>query len=249
MKNHFTTLIILMAIALSTTGQENNNSSFDPSCDIVSGYLWRGIPSYSVLGEGDILLGPNLQPMVTLSSGNIKIGAWGSTDFSGKYKETDLFAGFEIGNVAFELWDYFWPSGWESINYFDYKNKSTGHVFEGVLIYTPSKLPLKLTVATMFFGADKDFNDPDKNAYSTYFEAAYIFNLYENEINLTAGFSPWDGIYGDGYGNNENFSVVNLMATARRNIKITDSFQLPAWGSLIVNPQQNKMYLVFGISL
>lgn len=248
MKTLFTITIIITTLSATLFGQEEKKSSVDPSCDLVSGYIWRGLPSYVILGESDVLLGPNLQPMITFSKGSFKAGAWGSTDFSGKYKETDLFVGYEVGNFTFEVGDYFWVPDWTSADYFEYNSDSTGHIFEGIVKYSFPKIPLILSIGTMFYGADKQYDDPEKNAYSTYLEAAYTMNVSANELTFTAGFSPWDGIYGDSYGGKEGFAVVNLMATAKRNIKITESFEVPVWASLIANPQYNKIFLVFGMS-
>lgn len=250
MKKFVALMMSLTIVSVFLFGQNEKKISIDPSCELVSSYLWRGLPSYSVLGGTDVILGPNFQPGITLTTpGGFRAGAWGSTDFTGEYKETDLFLGFETENLTVELWDYYWVPDWSSSEYFNYNNDETGHIIEGILMYSFSEIPLKLTLGTMLYGADKKYDDPDKNAYSTYLEAAYSWDVSGNEITVAAGVTPRDGLYGDSYGGEDGFALVNLSATANRTIKISDSFELPVWGSLIANPQYNKIFLVFGISL
>ncbi len=50
------------------------------------------------------------------------------------------------------------------------------------------------------------------------------------------------------YGTN-SFNVINIGVTAIKEIKITDNFSLPIFGSYILNPNQEISNFVFGISI
>jgi hypothetical protein len=94
----------------------------------------------------------------------------------------------------------------------------------------------------MFAGADKKAGE-DKNNYSTYIEVSFPFTI--KEVNLSAGIggTPGEGLYAD------QASVVNISLKASKEIKITDSFSLPVFGQIILNPNQEDVFFVFGFSL
>ena len=47
----------------------------------------------------------------------------------------------------------------------------------------------------------------------------------------------------------ENFNVVNFGITASIEIKISEHFSLPIFGTYILNPNQDQGHFVFGISI
>ena len=72
-----------------------------------------------------------------------------------------------------------------------------------------------------------------------YFEVTYSFeNL---DIFLGAG-DGWHTTTG-------KFDVVNIGISTSKEVKITDNFILPVFGSVIVNPQAEIAYVVVGFSL
>lgn len=218
------------------------------AADIVSSYLWRGTPGYASLGDENVL-GPSIQPTLACIFGNLEIGAWGSGDFTGTYKEVDLYAAYTIKAFTVTFTDYYWDLGWLGKNYFEYHNDSTSHILEGMLAFKPADFPLSFAVATMFYGADKNFDEPDKNNYSTYFEVGYSLPVGTDKLDFAFGITPFDGYYGDGYGGKDGFGIVNVSATGYKNIKMGSNFELPLKAALIANPQHEKIYLVLGITL
>ncbi|HRY31998.1 MAG TPA: hypothetical protein P5531_03420 [Bacteroidales bacterium] len=216
--------------------------------DIVSNYVWRGVPGYAPL-QGQNLLAPSIQPTLAWTYGNLEIGAWGSGDFTGTYKEVDLYAGYTFKSLTLTFTDYYWNLDWLNNNYFDYDDETTSHIFEGSLEFAPENLPFSVLLASMFYGADKKAEDPAKANMSTYVELIYRLPAGDDELELSLGMTPSDGFYGDGYGGREGFAVVNAGISGKRSFKINDKLELPLKAALITNPQQEKIYLTFTLSL
>ncbi len=179
----------------------------------------------------------------------LELGTWGSIDFTGTYKELDLYLSYSLKGFTLTMTDYYWSGDWIVNNYFEYQNDSTGHYIEASLGYKGEKIPFSILVGTMIYGADKKFEDPEKNNYSTYIELGYSFAIQEYNLDLFLGVTPMDGLYGDGYGGSDGFAVVNTGVTGSRTIKITDNFSLPVKASVIANPQARKMFLVFALTI
>ena len=245
-------LVIFLLTAKSSFSQEKSTFSLKASAELVSKYIWRGSPAYTVNG-GQTALAPNIQPTLGFVFSGLEVGAWGSSDFSGIYQELDLYAAYTFKGLTATFTDYYWDAGWASKPYFSYKDETTGHVLEGSLGYTFTKIPLKVTVATMFYGADKkyieDGNATPASNYSTYIELGYAFNVSDYNFDVFAGMTPADGYYGDGYGNVTGFGVVNMGLTGYKTIEFSEKLKTTLRSSLIFNPQQEKAYLVLGISL
>ena len=120
---------------------------------------------------------------------------------------------------------------------------------EGSVAYKGTQVPLSITMATMFYGADKKAEDSTKNNFSTYFELGYSFAVKEYSFDASVGMTPADGFYGDGYGNVTGFGVVALGITGYKKIQFSEKYETTLRTSLIFNPQQEKAYLVLGITL
>ena len=248
----FIIAVIILITAKITTSQENSNFSLKVSGELVSSYIWRGSPAYTSVNS-QTRLAPNFQPTLGFVFGGLELGAWGSTDFTGNYQEMDLYAAYSFKGVTATFSDYYFDVNWASKPYFLYKNETTGHVLEGALAYSFSKIPLKLSVATMFYGADKKPLDEDEtgtpeNNYSTYIELGYSFKVNTYNFDAFMGMTPADGYYGDGYGNVTGFGVVNLGLTGYKKLKFSDKLETTLRSSVIFNPQQEKAYLVLGLS-
>ena len=93
----------------------------------------------------------------------------------------------------------------------------------------------------MFAGGDKD--ESGDQYFSSYFEAAYDVDVWGVNFTPSVGISPWKGMYSDGFG------VCSISLKASKEIKITDSFSLPVFTQAIIAPQNDSVFLVFGISL
>jgi hypothetical protein len=216
--------IILLSNVLTVKSQEVTVSA---GADLVSGYIWRGIDC------GDV----SFQPSLSVGVGGFSLTAWGSVGFGMDYtEEYDFTLGYSTGGLSVAMTDY-----WFNIEpgYFDYKAHTTAHMFEATLGYDFG--PLALSWNTYFAGAD--YNKADgKRAYSTYVEAGVPFKLGGLDMSAELGFTPWEGLYSD------KFNVVNMAVGASKEIKITDSFSLPAFTKVIVNPYSERTYFVFGVS-
>jgi hypothetical protein len=242
-------LFIILLIPFSmTVAQEKDGLKPELGCDIVSSYIWRGSPVYAALGEQNVLA-PSLQPAFSLNFKGLELGTWGSIDFTGTYKELDLYLAYSLKGFTATVTDYYWAGDWIVDNYFEYQSDSTSHCIEASLGYKGKKIPFSILVATMVYGADMQFEDAEKHAYSTYIEAGYTFTVKDYNLDLFLGVTPMDGMYGDGYGGKDGFAVVNTGITGSKSIKITENFSLPVKASVIANPQAKKLFLVFALSI
>lgn len=236
-------LAILNLTAISSFAQtEKEENPFSVSLDIASRYVWRGT---------DFGGSPSLQPGLEYSFKGLSVGTWGAftTNLPGA-QELDLYIGYTFLNDMFSVTftDYFFPNELVgSDQYFEYGEDKTGHIFEASLSFNGTEdLPLGILIASNVYGADaKRLNDDGSiagNQFSTYAELSYSFKY----IDLFAGanLTPADldkgesGFYGDYLG------FVNIGCTVSKELKITDSFNIPLSVSLISNPQSEKFFLV-----
>jgi len=114
-------------------------------------------------------------------------------------------------------------------------------------------LPLSLLIATNFYGDDLD--SEGNSRFSSYAELGYSLETGAGvSIDLFAGANltaqseadkeaELDGFYGNKAG------LINIGATAGKEIEITEKFSLPVSASLITNPMAGNIFFVFGISL
>jgi hypothetical protein len=260
----FLKIISYLIFSFSTIIRAADSTSVSPfkaTAELVSIYVWRG--SMATASPT-----PNLQPTFAFSKSGFEIGVWGSTDFSGSYKEVDPYVTYGIGSWKATVTDYNWNFG--RANYFNYKESETGHMLEGSIGFSgPSSIPLSIGINTIFYGFDQKGNgnmpayksntsasDSSKQAYSTYIELGYTKGI----ANIFFGFTPMAGYYNnygvtkwDSTADKKTFSIVNIGATISRAIKITDSFSLPVRATLVVNPsatysRNDFVHLVFGIT-
>jgi hypothetical protein len=239
-RNYF---LFFCIITLCITNISNIHAQDDDSlkvivnADICSRYVWRGL---------DYGSSPSIQPTLSLTKKNFEIGYWGAISTLGTYNETDLYLKYTLKNFNITVTDYFFPvnsiPSTKTERYFNYEDKTTGHVFEGLIGWKGSeKFPLYIFAGVSFYGADKDTSG--NNRYSTYAEAGYSFKIKNNGLDAFIGFTPYEGLYGNGIG------IVNIGLAGSKKIKITENFELPAKVTLVVNPQTENIHLVFGITL
>lgn len=185
------TITILLIPFVSKSQKAGSDSHFKISADLVSSYVWRDSLSTSSPT-------PNLQPTLAFTQANFEIGVWGSTDFTGSYKELDTYLSYTAGQFKFTFTDYNW--NFDKSDYFDYTNSETSHRLEGSIGYAGSeKLPISVTWNTMFYGFDKQAEDTTKQAFSTYIEPGYTRGI----ATVFFGFTPWEGLY-------NNYGVTNF---------------------------------------
>jgi hypothetical protein len=238
----FTLTLILAAIAFQAlysqeTSMENNedDSPFSISADFVNRYVWRGL-LYSP--------NPNIQPTIDFTKGNLSIGAWGSYAMAIPYAEVDLYISYSTGNFTITLNDYYVENEFDlpANKYFNWSETSTPHSLEGAITFNGTdNFPLTLTAATFIYGNDWDENGD--NLYSTYFEVGYGKQMGKTLVNLFLGGTPAKGLYSD------KASIVNVGLGLSRDISIGTNFKLPIFGSLVINPSAQDIFMVFGITL
>jgi hypothetical protein len=245
--------IVVFVLAAFSASEIKAGDTLKATAELVSHYVWRGS-----MATGSPT--PNFQPTLAYGNGPIEIGLWGSTDFTGSYKEVDPYVSFANGPLKLIITDYNWNFG--KANYFNYKNTETGHMLEGTIGFIgPSDMPVSASINTLFYGYDKKRNssgipDSSKQAFSTYIELGYT----KGAASFFFGFTPWASYYNnygysafDSTASKKSFSIVNIGVTISRAIKITDSFSLPVRATLVINPsasytRNDYLHLVFGIT-
>jgi hypothetical protein len=230
MKKSILVLAVLVGAWSSIKAQESS-LNFSVGADLVSSYVWRGAYSAKT----------SFQPAASLSIGDFSLSAWASTEIVGTQKEVDFTAGYSIAGLSLAITDYWWE-GEGAYKYLKYGD-GTAHLWEGSLGYTlpVESFPLSLSANVIFAGADK--KEDDKNNYSTYIEASLPFAIKDVNLSASLGATPGAGLYAS------QASVVNISLKASKEIKITDGFSLPVFGQIILNPNTEDIFFVFGISL
>ncbi len=226
-----TTALLLASTMTIGAHAQDESVSYAVGADVVSSYVWRGVPQEATKGT------PNIQPFASLTAGSLTVGFWGSGSFIGNVKEVDIYATYAINDLfSVTLTDYNWNF---SQKYFAY-GSGTDHVFEGTVSYAGvESLPLSATLNTMFYGADKKLNGDQ--AYSTYLELGYPVS---ESAKVFAGASLMESV---AYGTT-GFGVTNLGVKVTKSLPITDSFSLPVYGIAGFNPTRNDAFLVAGIT-
>ena len=229
-------LICVLALLLlgAAAGKAQDKVETGISMDLVNDYVWRG------MHLGDV----SLQPSLELSYKGLSLEAWGSVGLStpSDTKEVDLILGYTIGGFSISVTDYWFDAGPSPMcSYFQYGSGVTNHVFEATVGYDFGFA--SILWSTNFAG--NDFAPDGKQAFSSYFELNFPFSLGGVDWTATAGAVPFAT---DFYGT-ERFAVTNLMLTAAKDIRVTDSFSIPVFAQLAANPYASKVYLVFGFTL
>ncbi|MFZ4520717.1 MAG: TorF family putative porin [Bacteroidales bacterium] len=239
--------------------KSGSNATFSAGADLVSRYIWRG---------ADYGNSPAIQPAVAFSVAGFKAGFWGSYGLGqyskkindstvanmGNYAEFDMYLSYSLKGFTIMAYDYFMPNSLSpntGNKYFNFNKASTGHTLEVCLSWAgPEKFPLQLFAGTLVYGADKDkdangvLGAGSDNNYSTYFEAAYQFNVKGFGVKPFVGGIPFGSAWYGPYG-----GVVNAGFTVSKSIVLSKEYSLPVFGSVITNPQAESVYMVFGISL
>ena len=226
-------LLLIFFLAAPIYAQE-----FSVGSDFVSRYIWRGT---------DFGNSPSIQPTVAFSTGGLTIGFWGAYATNDVYQETDFYGGYSVdlnnsGSLYLGFTDYMFPgAGFDISNFnnYDNSNGAGSHSIEINASYSgPEKLPISVAF-NIFIHNVKD--NP------VYFELGYAVPVKDVNFSLFLGGSAGNGAAY--YGSTRKFDIVNTGIKASKEIKITDSFSLPVFGSVFVNPATNSLFYVVGISL
>ena len=224
---------ILSAAAVTAKAQDTLETTI--GTDVVSQYVWRG----------QDLGGVSVQPTLGLAYKGLSLSAWGSAGLSNPAdtREFDLTLAYTIGGFNIVVTDYWFNAGLDPLNrYFAYAADCTNHVFEANVGYDFGFASLQWY--TNFAGND-GLTPAEKRAYSSYVEVSVPFVLGGVDWTATAGAVPFAT---DFYGV-EGFGVVNVALTASKDIRITDSFSIPAFAQVAANPYSRNAFFVFGITL
>jgi len=217
-KNKLLVLIITITTVFISFNT-NTMSAQDFGGDIVSSYVWRGTQFGS---------GAHIQPWMTLGSGNLEAGVWGSfpTTASGGGNELDMYLSYNFGNFALTVTNYTFPT--DNGTY----GEGNPGLFDGDWMEVSGSAdfgPVGLTVG-----------------YFTDAEALYIeatFPIGAVGIGVGYGSDGKDPFYAGG-----DSGLVNLSFGGSKDIKFTEEFSLPVFGSFIYNPDSKAAFLVFGMS-
>ena len=85
-----------------------------------------------------------------------------------------------------------------------------------------------------------------KRAYSSYLALSAPFKLGGLDWTVDLGMVPWETTFYNGY--TSGFCVSDVSLGASKDIKITDSFSVPAFAKVSVNPRTEGAYFAFGLS-
>jgi hypothetical protein len=219
MKKLLTFVILFTIIVVNAISQEEKSSNFSANADIYSSFIFRG----SKLGTG-----PAFQPIVKFTTEKLTIGAWGSFDATG-YSETDLFFSYNFSfGLSIGITDYYLTD----LEFFDVSDTTGSQAFEINVGYTIKGLTLTGNyILNEAEGVGSKGND-------MYFQTLYQFKNF----NLSIG-------AGDGWLTTDNeFNICHVGLGTTKIIQITDSFSLPIIGQVVFNPDQEKVFVVVGIS-
>lgn len=225
-------LSCVMACPLRAEETDSTSSKveFTVGADLVSSYLCRGAK----------VTGASFQPTFGVSYKGLSLSAWASSDFKTAVNEFDWILGYEVGGFSIALTDYFGPyvEG-ETPKYF----ADNSHMLEGTVGFDFSAVCKKFALSVAwntYFLNDKNAEGDEQ--FSTYIELGYPVNLSNVTLEFAAGFTPWEGVY------SSNFNMVNLSLKASKELKITEYYSLPIFTQLVLNPNTETIYGVFGIS-
>lgn len=221
----------LMAVAPAAMAQDKVETTI--AADIVSQYYWRGQDLGAI----------SLQPTLGIGYKGLSLTAWGSVGISepSDTKEFDLTLAYETGGFHVGITDYWFNS--PNKRYFSYASHETSHLFEANVGYDFG--PVAINWFTNFAGND-GVNKDNKRAYSSYVELTAPFKLGGCDWEAALGAVPYaTSSYSDANG----FAVTNVSVKATKDIKVTDSFNIPVFAQVAANPSTEKAYLVVGFTL
>lgn len=233
------TKLLLMSLLILLSANFLKAQEIGVGVDLVSRYIWRGFD----LGAN----APSIQPTVKYVNGGLTAGFWGAYSLANpaNLEEIDIYASYSFGlgesgsALSLGITDYTNPNSgvrMGSFANFDDVDGPGAHYIELNAGFTgPESFPLSLSF-NMFL-----HNIADNPVY---FQIGYATSVGEVPLSLFLGGTPSDNAY---YGTT-GFSLINVGFTASKSIKVTDSFSIPMFGSVSLNPASEKMFYVLGVS-
>ena len=207
----------IVAMTLSTTNVKAQELDF--GADVVSQYVWRG----TQFGAG-----PHVQPWMSIASGDLELGIWGSFPTTGGDggHELDLYASYSFGPASLTVTNYTFPGAGGAYA------TDEGLLEDAYLEISggASVGPIDLTVG-----------------YFTDLEALYIeAGTTIAGMDLAIGYGS--DAAGAFYVGDEDSGLVNVSLGGSKDIKITEDYSLPLFGSFIYNPTAEAAFMVVGVS-
>jgi hypothetical protein len=132
-------------------------------------------------------------------------------------------------------------TGDDAPNYFMYETHKTNHTFEANVGYDFDIF--SINAYTIFAG--NDFNEDGKSNYSTYVEVAAPFKLGGLDWTATVGMVPMESAE---FYETTGFAITNLALQAEKELKVSETFSLPLFGALTVNPRNENVYFTLGVT-
>lgn len=263
------TLILLISfnvgfgqeIKAETETKKESKFFFDPGVDVMSQWIWRGIPMHA---------GPSLQPYFIVGYDTwIEVGAigiYGPVDF---YTEMDLYAAIHIGDVlTLGVTDYYVQNfgtrnsqlalnADPASDWLDFSS-TTAHMLEANLGIKVPKTGLALRGDYSFYGnpnqsAFDTVGDASKHLNSIYAEAKYSFKKgFDVFLGAGNGGALYNAYWGSFKRNeivNNSFALVSAGVTYNKDIVFSPKFKLPTYMTLVTNPNSRQVYFVIGCKL
>lgn len=241
--------LAIMAMATSAFAQSKETtkngfgaklieSNFHLGLDLQTKYIWRGMEMMTTDAA------PVVFPAINYSNNGFYAYVMGGYAINGKYSEVDLGLSYTYKWITIALNDYFYPTTTvPEDQYFNFKNKETGHWFEGVITIAPDKIPAYLMVSNFFAGADKNLEG--KQAYSTYAELGGHYDfLNDHQLALAVGAAFNKSCY-NGYAH--DFGICNIEMKYTYNVAMKN-ITLPLSVAYIINPVYEKSHVNFTAS-
>lgn len=198
-----------------------------------SRHIWRG----TKLGDA-----PAIEPSATVSKGNFSFNFWAAQTLNDSYTEIDLIPSYQVGEIAFTLFDYYVPEKGESNSFLNFKEGEGCHTLELSLDnYSGEKCPLKWMVGT-FFAGDKN-EETGKTFYSTYVELKYPFSVLKIDAEPFVGLTPFKGYYAD------KFAFINSGLALSKEIKLAKKLVCPLNLTYTYNPYTDDHFVTFGFGI
>jgi hypothetical protein len=250
MKSYKNTFLIKILLVLLLSGSAYAQDLV-LGVDFVNRYIWRGFD----LGAD----APNIQPNVAIVAGGFTFGVWGAYSFTNNEEnlithtprlldEIDIYSsyGFALGesggSLSIGFTDYMNPhNGVPFSNFNDWDDTTSdgpgAHDIEVSANYSgPASFPISLSFNIFAYGVEDN---------PIYFQVGYNTSIKD------VGFSVFAGgtVDTSAYYATEGFDFLNVGFTASKSIPITESFSLPIFGSVILNPSADHLFYVVGIKL
>lgn len=227
LKTFLIQLFLAISLSLSAWTDTTHKVSVTAGFDLMSRYIWRG---------QDYGQSPSIQPGLSATWKGFTLGAWGAYKFgeSGE-QETDFYISKSFKYVTLAVWDY-WTFCDTASNFFDYDYNTTQHILEGQVLLTGGDIiPFNLLGSYFFYGQD--------HSNSIYLELQFQHSFSFFDLQLFTGYQ----VLGEYYAPAPAF--VNIGCTLLKDIEITSKWSLPVTVSLIMNPYNQSLFLVAGITI